>query len=409
MTMLSVDTKVALLLCGHFSPKESASPLELREYNRLTDALRAVGLGGEDLLKEDVPLDWRAAGLERDRVQRLLERGAAMALAVERWTNSGLWILSRPDAAYPDRLRTHLGRSAPVLLFGVGDPDALDRGGLAIVGARDVDDDGAAFTADVARQCAREGIAVVSGGARGVDEIALAGAFEEGGRVVAVLPEGLGKASVAAKYRAGIREERLVLVSPYAPHAPFTVGNAMGRNRLIYAFADAALVVSAALRSGGTWAGAEEELKRTESRPVFVRSTQPMIEGNEALLSLGAARFPDRPWAHGIRTLIDKAVSKSAFHLPTLRVADAPHVDATIAESKPTTTPTYDAILPLLLELLVQPRIASAVAEALGVQPAEAKRWLDRAVKEGHIVKSGRPAEFRVAANVPRQPSLFER
>ncbi|MBM4164800.1 MAG: hypothetical protein FJ222_10240 [Lentisphaerae bacterium] len=58
------------------------------------------------------------------------------------------------------------------MLFGAGDPALLQGGGLAIVGSRDVDDAGQAFAGDVARWCARGGMPVISGGARGVDQIA---------------------------------------------------------------------------------------------------------------------------------------------------------------------------------------------------------------------------------------------
>lgn len=323
----STGTQVVLLLCGHFSQKESASPLDLREYNRLADWMFAHDVDPSSLLDTD-PLntvDWTEINIDRDRVDRLLQRGTALALAVEKWTGAGLWILSRTDDAYPKHLRSHLGRRSPALLFGVGDAAALDRGGLAIVGSRDIDAAGEQYTVDVARQCASENIQVVSGGARGVDELALAAAFEAGGSIVAALPEGLGKASLAAKYREGIREERLVLVSPYAPHAGFSVGNAMGRNKLIYALGDAALIVNAALRSGGTWAGAEEELKRERPRPMFVRLTETKLEGNEALLKLGARAFPNAPWDDGIsRTIsawpVAPATQGLLFQVPFPRV-----------------------------------------------------------------------------------------
>ncbi len=63
----------------------------------------------------------------------------------------------------------------------------------------------------------------------------------------------------------------MLLISPYHPEAGFNVGNAMGRNKLIYALADYGLVVSAEHKKGGTWEGASEELKRKPGRPVFVR------------------------------------------------------------------------------------------------------------------------------------------
>jgi predicted Rossmann fold nucleotide-binding protein DprA/Smf involved in DNA uptake len=48
-------------------------------------------------------------------------------------------------------------------------------------------------------------------------------------------------------------ESRLVLISPYDPKSGFNVGHAMQRNKLIYALADAALVVNADEGTGGTW------------------------------------------------------------------------------------------------------------------------------------------------------------
>lgn len=47
-----------------------------------------------------------------------------------------------------------------------------------------------------------------------------------------------------------LAEGRLVLVSPYDPSTGFNVGNAMQRNKLIYALADASLVVSSDLDEG---------------------------------------------------------------------------------------------------------------------------------------------------------------
>ncbi|MFZ2492038.1 MAG: DNA-processing protein DprA, partial [Thermoanaerobaculia bacterium] len=112
---ISNETQAVLLLCGHFAPKEASSPLELREVNRLLEVLEGRGRKVSDFLDGD-PLDardWLVTKLDRERVMRLIARGAAMALAVERWTSAGLWIVARGEHGYPPRLLHHLGRSAP--------------------------------------------------------------------------------------------------------------------------------------------------------------------------------------------------------------------------------------------------------------------------------------------------------
>ena len=81
---------------------------------------------------------------------------------------------------------------------------------------------------------------------------------------------------------------QLVLLTPYAPTAGFSVGAAMGRNKVIYGLAEFAVVVSSDFQTGGTWAGAVEALKAGWC-PVFARDGADVPKGNRELLKLGAA------------------------------------------------------------------------------------------------------------------------
>jgi predicted Rossmann fold nucleotide-binding protein DprA/Smf involved in DNA uptake len=117
-------------------------------------------------------------------------------------------------------------------------------------------------------------------------------ALEAGGITIGILAENLLKKSVERTARYAISDGRLLLISPCHPDAHFTVGTAMSRNKLIYAMADYGLVVSAEHKKGGTWAGAEEELKRETSRPVFVRVENRVAKGNIKLIDIGAVAWP---------------------------------------------------------------------------------------------------------------------
>jgi predicted Rossmann fold nucleotide-binding protein DprA/Smf involved in DNA uptake len=293
---VSRDTQAVLLLCSRFAPREQVVPLDTREFSRVEELLQQRSLRPGDLL-DRTDLDWAATGLDATRIAQLLDRAMGLGLATERWANGGLWVISRSDSDYPSRLLQHLGRSAPPLLWGVGERSLPVSGGIAIVGSRDIDDAAAKWAEDVAAACAREAITVISGGARGTDQIATAAALNEGGRVIAVLPEGLGRPSVVSRYREAIVDGRLLLLSPVYPDAGFTIGNAMGRNKVIYGIAEAAVIVRADANTGGTWAGAEAELKREDAIPVFVRAEGDLADGNRALLALGAHEFPPQPWS----------------------------------------------------------------------------------------------------------------
>lgn len=145
--------------------------------------------------------------------------------------------------------------------------------------------------AEVARQAARravgEGFAVVSGGARGVDQVAMSAAWDADGVVVGVLSQGLDRALRLRENRAAVLEGRALLCSPYSPSAGFSVGNAMARNKIVYAQSSAAFVVATDEGSGGTWAGATEALSKGYA-PVAVWMGDDAGPGNAALVKQGA-------------------------------------------------------------------------------------------------------------------------
>lgn len=90
-----------------------------------------------------------------------------------------------------------------------------------------------------------------------------------------------------ADTRRAIADGRLCLCTPYKPDAGFSVANAMGRNKLIYALSQATVVVAADEGKGGTWAGAVEALTQ-QIAPVIVRVGESAPPGNGQLARLGA-------------------------------------------------------------------------------------------------------------------------
>lgn len=291
---LTEDTKAIILLCSVLGKDQPEKPLSLSEYSSLVRWLVGKEMCTGDLLqKENISEAALGSGIDKDRLESLLGRGVLLGFAVEEWHRNGIWIISQSDTDYPERYKRCLKDKAPPLLFGAGDRSLLKGGGLCIVGSRNVDQEGEAFTRQVAELCVYNQMPVVSGGARGVDQISMMAAFEAGGVTIGVLADNLLVKSVERGARHAIAEGRLLLVSPYHPTAGFSVGTAMGRNKLIYAMADYGLVVSAEHKKGGTWAGAEEVLKRGILVPVFVRVGKNTSLGNNKLLELGAIPWPD--------------------------------------------------------------------------------------------------------------------
>jgi predicted Rossmann fold nucleotide-binding protein DprA/Smf involved in DNA uptake len=403
--ILQPDTQAILLLCAGFGQSRQAEPmpLSLGEYNALAQKLQQQNLRPADLLTTDGKnwvFDEINGSLSPQRIVHLLERGAMLAVAVEDWTNKGLWILSRSDETYPQRLKRKLKHLSPPILYGVGNPDLLSEGGLAVVGSRDIDDEGLRYTQRIAEKCAEQGIQIVSGGARGVDQTAMLASISVGGKSVGVLADSLIKAAVSMKYREGLRQGRVALISPYDPSAGFNAGNAMNRNKHVYALADHALVINSSYEKGGTWAGAKEELKKASKIPVWVRLEGDISQGNHQLVKLGAIPFPLQPWNRSILDLLEEAeqihrieTQESTSKQLDLREENQPEIQPnnTSYQEKEHTSKlpkdAYEAVLPLLLHHLSEPKGDKEIADLLDVGVGQVRLWLKKAIQEKFVEK----------------------
>lgn len=422
---LTEDTKAIILLCGVFGEGSSEKPLSLAEYSSLVRWLIEVKMRPGDLLQKDNIFEaTRGSGIDKQRLESLLGRGVQLGFAVEEWQRNGIWIISRSDAYYPARFKKHLKDKAPPLLFGAGNRSLLSGGGLGIVGSRNVDQAGVAFTRQVAEICAYNRMPVVSGGARGVDQISMTAALEAGGVTIGILAENLLKKSVERSARQAIADGRLLLLSPYHPNARFTVGTAMGRNKLIYAMSDYGLVVSAEHKKGGTWAGAEEELKRENALTVFVRVGNDAPQGNSRLLDLGAISWPGSIDRNNFRQQLHELTVNSRENRPKknqslfdfqaaqeIAPAEEPPPVTEVVEEKPTIaeleplgepevkTPEcpvslYQAVLPVILNKLDSPATAEELAETLDVNKTQLNAWLKKVVEDGYAKKLSCPVRY---------------
>ena len=287
----SPDSLALLLLCSQLGlDEDSVKPLTLREWNPLVRKMQAASLRPSDLLR--LPDSDLRSKLDLDeqfasRISYLISRDIQPNLS--RLASLGIFPLTRADADYPEKYRSRLKDSAPAVLFYAGEKALLGQPGIAVVGSRHLDDAGQECARFVGNACGMSGQVLYSGGAKGVDTLSAESALEARGTAVSVLADSLER-QVKVQKEALSRGD-LCLVTPYSPSAGFSVGAAMGRNRLIYCLADYAIVVASDAETGGTWAGATETLKN-HWVPVFVLEHAQMPEGNKMLLQRGALAFP---------------------------------------------------------------------------------------------------------------------
>lgn len=181
---------------------------------------------------------------------------------------------------YPKRWLAVLREGAPAAVWARGSVEPGDW--LGVVGSRRVSPEVGAFAREVGGEVRRLGAQVVSGGAVGCDTFAAEGA----GGGVRLLPCGFDL----------VPPNEGMDLSVCAPGEEFSTANAMERNALIYAAAEATVIVHARLRQGGTWHGATDALRRRLGR-LLVREdpTDDSWPAHRALIALGGVplRSPD--------------------------------------------------------------------------------------------------------------------
>lgn len=409
-TTVSANTKAILLLTAPLivGQEESAKEwLTASEYGKLARFLYQnecqpsdlIAPGGSDLVTEAGKI------VNSDRIKRLIDRGFLLSQAIERWQARAIWVVSRSDDGYPARLKERLKDLAPPVLYGCGESAILNSGGLAVVGSRNADAAVLNRAARIGELAARAQRTIISGGARGIDQAAMSGVLEAGGKSAGVLADSLERSALNRDHRAYLRDGRLVLLCPYDPQAGFNIGNAMQRNKLIYALADAALVVQSDYGKGGTWAGAIEQLDKLRLLPIFIPHAQ-HDAAFESLRKKGALTWPDPQTPEDFTEALAQKGPSNTEQLAlsadngnqSEKIPDEqklPDIPSEADSSSITPDEQLFATVRTLLEQVTSPKTDKEIANELKVTPGQAKEWIKRLVKEGVLEKLSSPTRYR--------------
>lgn len=197
---------------------------------------------------------------------------------------------------YPERL-LHI-HTPPPTLYVKGDISKIDNTkSVGIVGTRRPSSYGIEVAEWFSREFSKNGVSIVSGGAYGIDTVALKGAVEENAYAISVLGNGLLNPypSSNRKLFKEIVEKGGAVVSEFPPEERPNKENFPKRNRIISALSDVILVVEAGEKSGSliTASWAEEQNKEVYAVPGPI--TKETSKGTNLLIQRGAkmALSPD--------------------------------------------------------------------------------------------------------------------
>lgn len=246
-----------LLLTSHLGDPERKC-LTTAQFRVLAQRVRAAA--PETDLREMEMKDLTGLGYGGEMAQRiisLLEQEELLNAYLRRGEKAGCGVLTRLSEGYPQALRARLGLDAPGSLWYKGDLSILDGPKAALVGSRDIHPENAAFAREAGRQAAMQGFTLVSGNAKGADQIAQNACLEAGGRVISVLADSLAEHTAL---------DGVLLLSEDGFDLGFSPQRALSRNRVIHALPCFTLVAQSAVKTGGTWDGTVRNLRQGWSR-----------------------------------------------------------------------------------------------------------------------------------------------
>jgi predicted Rossmann fold nucleotide-binding protein DprA/Smf involved in DNA uptake len=401
---------------GDVRTPRKLNPTTWREWN---EAAKRDGFPDiVALLTKATAKEW-AATLNLDDTSTLwlenrLDRASRIAFALEELESAGIWVTTIEEPDYPRRYQQILKDDAPLVLYGAGNKENISRRGIAIVGSRTPDIAAESFTVELAQRLARDGLGIVSGGAKGVDRFAENAALGQGGTVVSILAEGILDHILKPDTRRNVIGGQLTILSEVNPRSRWFASTAMTRNRLIHALGYYSVVISARAGEGGTWAGAIQNLKNQWS-PVLVRMEDGVPEGNLALVAQGAvpitreAITTEQDFQKWVRSQPRPAIVRAAA-APTPRPAPEKVAnDVAKATLRRGEGDLFNHVWKKIAEALTHARSEDELAEHLNISRAQLREWLDRAIEEGRAQRDS-SGEWRVLNfHAPRKDKRLDR
>lgn len=232
--------------------------------------LKVSGMdSAEDLFKLTVPDLLRIDGIGKERAVSLtqFDEWDKVDKILEKTAKSGAKLIALNDPEYPMMLRQTF--DPPIILWVKGDPAALSKPGIAVVGTRNPGRYGLSQAELWSRSICNAGLCVNSGLAYGIDAKAHKTAVESGGRTVAVLGSGIDR--IYPNRNRGLAAEIIensgAVATEYPPGTKPDAVNFPERNRIVSGISHGTLVVESGVKGGSMITA---RLALDQNREVFV-------------------------------------------------------------------------------------------------------------------------------------------
>lgn len=386
----SENAMTAILLCSYLAinKEDSLKPFSLGEWNTFLDEM--IRMEEEPSIVFSNDNNWMEkihySHEQKERIQKLVSRGASAAFELDNLEKKNIKVVTMFDADYPVLLRKKLKKKTPPILFYAGNLELAKKIGIAVVGSRNVDDEGIEFTKRLVEKSSRDKLIVYSGGARGVDTISEAAALNSGSAVVSFLADSLLRKIKKKEVIKSIMEGRLLLFSDVKPDAGFSAARAMNRNKYIYACAYGAFVVESDDNKGGTWNGAVESIRNNYTKTFIWNHKK--YNGNQKLIENGG--IPYEMTEESIYSVITKKQERfqqldlfdNCVYANETKDTDKPE----IVKKKNDKNDIYNIVKMFLVEYVGNGRSLEEISDHFNLVESQVRIWMERLCQDNFVV-----------------------
>ena len=188
------------------------------------------------------------------------------------------------DENFPKSLKQI--NNPPPLLYYRGEFPISNRRYVAVVGTHNATYEGIRDSTEIGKELAERGVVVVSGLARGIDTGAHLGTLAKEGKTYAVLGSGLNCIYPQENFNLAVEvSKKGALITEYPLNTKVSIGQLMGRNRIVVGLSQAVIVVESEGGVTGTMNAAQRAIE--QGKPLFVVDREDS-KGYEDLLREGA-------------------------------------------------------------------------------------------------------------------------
>jgi len=259
-----------------------------RTLGKLLGRLKFEGYPVSDFVEAPSSQLIEAYDLKPDTVDSMKSARELAEALFDELSARSIQLLTIGSEAYPSLVASTLEQSAPPVIFAAGNLSLLQRKAVGFCGSRRASEESCALVGRCASILAQKDFNIVSGYAYGVDLAAHQAALSSGGVTTFVLAIGILQFNAKSAISDLLNDDNFLVLSEFSPCLPWTVHNAMQRNRTIIGLSQAMILTKAGVK-GGTFEAGKAALEL--QRPLFVLEgvdEESIPEGDRLLLHRGA-------------------------------------------------------------------------------------------------------------------------